>query len=231
MSRKKELVLADWPQPCEGGCGRLLRPPKTKAADYPNHKTAASQRVVEPWCQQCRARATGKDLSHSTAPRTAAEEEARLERIRQDLRDMVEDRRRRGVPPEGIVLPGDEKMHLKLQRVMPGDKPAPEPRTRPLEETVAPDAPLGLCRRGHPFDGKDPVGRRTCSTCAKWRLENNRRRKEAEPQNRGKGHCRRGHPFTHVTENGKRKYCPTCKKMSRFRNAMRKARAQYDDAA
>lgn len=229
MGRKLELNMADWPQPCLGNCGRLLRPPKTKSADFPNHKTAASQRVVEPWCQHCRALATGKKLGHRKEPVSPAEEEARIERIRQDLQWMIADRRRRGVPPEGIVMPGDDKMHLDLQRRMPGDKQAPQPRTRPLEETADKDAPLGYCRRGHPFDGKDPVGRRTCGTCAQWRLENNRRKKQAAPKS--KGHCRRGHPYTHVAKDGKHKYCPQCKAMSRKRNAMKRAKAQYDEAA
>lgn len=229
MSRKLELKIEDWPQPCHGGCGRLLRPPKYKAADFPNHKTACSQRVLDPWCQQCLARQKGKEPGHRKEPLTEAEEEARIERIRQDLLVMIADRRRRGVPPEGVVMPGDEKIHLDLQRRMPGEQPAPKPRTPRLEETATPEAPLGHCRRGHPFDGKDPVGRRTCSTCAEWRLENNRRRRVERDADqvakRGKGHCRRGHPFTHVS--GDRKYCPTCKAMSRKRVAMRKAKAQH----
>lgn len=229
MGRRTELNLADWPQPCLGNCGRLLRPPKTTAADYPGQVTACSQRVLEPWCQQCRARAKGKDLSHNKGPLTPAEEEARLERIRGDLRVMVADRRRRGIPPEGIVLPGDDKMHLRLQRLMPGEKAAPEPRTLPLSATADAEAPLGLCRRGHAFDGHDTSGRRTCSTCAELRLEANAERRQGR---RGKDTCRRGHPFTSESKDGKRKYCPKCKKMNRMRNqGYKAAREARSDAA
>lgn len=235
MSRRVELVLADWPQPCNGGCGRLLRPPKAKAKDYPNRRTCASQRVLEPWCQVCTGKIKGKKGGHHKEPVTPlseAEEERRIEAIRADLRRMVADRRRRGIPPEGVVLPGDQKMHVRLQRALPGEKLKPARRTPKLAETQAEDAPMGRCSRGHPFTDLDPVGRRRCETCAAIRLaENAKRRIEREGgvvPAFGSKTCRRGHEYTHVS--GNRKYCPTCKAASRKRVAMAKAMMQHASA-
>lgn len=229
MPRVLELNLAEWPQPCQGNCGRLLRPPHAKAEEYPNLRTAASQRVSEPWCQVCTAKLKGRTKGgHRRDAAFVETEEARLERIRTELAAMVADRRRRGIAPEGTVLPGDEKMHMALQRRMPGERPPAQPRTRKLDETVAPGAPLGLCQRGHPFTGVDPAGRRKCEECNAIRLEQNAKRRlerDASITPHGNMTCRQGHPYTHVT--GNRKYCPTCKAASRKRVAMAKAAREH----
>jgi hypothetical protein len=149
----------------------------------------------------------------------------RLNRIRTELRYMIADRRRRGVPPEGIVLPGDEKMHISLQRQMPGEKPPPAPRTRKLEETADAEAPLGRCQKGHPFTHRDPAGRRQCNTCKADLMAHRRRVAEARPV-RDLGTCRRGHAYTHT--NSGHKYCPICKAHSRKKLAMKRAQASHE---
>jgi hypothetical protein len=207
-----------------GNCGRLLRPPHARAHEYPNVKTAASQRVSEPWCQVCTGALKGRKRGHHTEVPVESEE-MRLKRIRIELQSMIADRRRRGVPPEGIVMPGDDKMHIQLQRRMPGDKVPPRPRTPKLEETVDQDAPLGRCQKGHPFTHRDPAGRRVCATCKDALMQHRRRVAEARPV-RDLGTCRRGHPFTH--SNGGHKYCPTCKAMSRKKLAMKRAQASHE---
>jgi len=227
MGRVKELDLSQWPQPCMGNCGRLLRPPHSRAHEYPNIKTAASQRVSEPWCQVCTGALKGRKGGHRAAPSAMETEEVRLARIRTELHYMIADRRRRGVPPEGIILPGDEKIHVHLQRQMPGEKPPPAPRTRKLEETADEDAPLGRCQKGHPFTHRDPAGRRSCATCKADLMAHRRRVQEAKPKRMGET-CRRGHSYTHMSAG--RKYCPMCKAMSRKRSAMKRAQASHDAA-
>jgi hypothetical protein len=172
----------------------------------------------------CTSALKGKRGGHHPAPPVESEE-VRLNRIRTELRYMIADRRRRGVPPEGIVLPGDEKMHISLQRQMPGEKPPPAPRTRKLEETADAEAPLGRCQKGHPFTHRDPAGRRQCNTCKADLMAHRRRVAEARPV-RDLGTCRRGHAYTHT--NSGHKYCPICKAHSRKKLAMKRAQASHE---
>lgn len=214
MPRPLELDVRQWPQPCTGNCGRMLRPAHTKMKDWPN--TQASVLVTDPWCAPCRLKAQGRNADFAKREKLSPEQEAaRIERIRADLDALMRDRRARGIPPEGLYVPGDEEREQEAKRK---HDTAKQNRAVQFSE----EAPLGYCARGHKFDRIDPAGRRKCDTCAADILERNRQRRVTRDTGKAHGKCRRGHEYTSVK--GNKRYCPECKALSRERVMERRAR-------
>ena len=217
-----------WPRPCPGGCGRLMREPHAKAGDYPDLVTRAAVNSTG-YCTLC----AGRGGAHrSRTPKPTEGEEAKLRRMRSEIESLVADRRRRGVPPEGVLMPGETPEIPKRQRPLP------------LKDSFTdPDAPLGYCGRGHPFDRFDSAGRRYCVTCNEFK--NKRAREGTEKKlaaERGQaltkndrgpspdaphGRCMLGHPYKGTNgQKKKQRYCPTCKKQGQVARQLRALRKE-----
>lgn len=221
----------DWPKPCPGGCGRVMRAPHHRSNQFPGRTTRAAVNNTG-ICHTCAG------LSRRFVPlRPAETEEAKLRRMRADLDALVADRRRRGVPPEGTPMPGEQPDYPDRQRALPVRD----------DQYTDPEAPLGYCGRGHPFTGRDSAGRRWCKVCndaknirSKERMEQRTAAKrgiavaaDRKPSPEAPhGRCMLGHPYTGV--NGvkkKQKYCATCKKMGAVaRHTLMARRAQREAA-
>ena len=227
MTKRYVSNDGDWPKPCPGGCGRVMRAPHMKAAQFPGRQTFQAVNNGG-MCATC----AGRKRDRTEKP--VETEEARLRRMRADIEAMVRDRRRRGVPPEGIAMPGETLDDPDRSRPMP----APD---QPLED---PEAPLGRCKHGHAFTKLDSVGHRFCPTCHENKVQAARARMmvladekighkiDRSPSPEAPyGRCLLGHPYK--SENGKLKkqrYCSTCKKAAAraryYRKANQEARAR-----
>lgn len=142
-------------------------------------------------------------------------EDDKIADLRHSIDTMVRDRRARGIPPEGIVLPGEKR------------------------DNALYDLGLGLCPEGHPYTHKDGAGRKVCGACRQNALFRHAAIKEAPAtetktlprRERGPrpgapyGLCELGHSYAKVFANGQ-KYCPECKRARRARAVLAKSKIQ-----
>ncbi len=105
--RPSTIDYSEWPKICPGGCRRLTRPYKSLLTDFPDTILSANQSGM---CNNC-FRRSGVHPARPAPARNEAEEQARIRSWRSDLIAFIDARRRRGVSPEGIVLPGEARQY------------------------------------------------------------------------------------------------------------------------
>lgn len=217
IKTKADYLAEGWPKRCRV-CNRPTRPVHSKSEDWPDTVQAENKDGDCPRCTigKYRRSTTTVKIMSAKPHMTHDEEQEMIRRGRADLIQMMESRRRRGVPTGGFQ-PKGEKPSIEAPLV--------------FADPSAPAEDLGLCPKGHPYDILDSSSHRRCGRCMRENAQKRRaqaadrlrRLAEGEPL----GKCSRGHDYDRMDSFGHRR-CYKCEN-SAHRQQRRRARRREAD--